>query len=281
MNDNYVYPDMAIKLSEYIKKRHEAGAYLYADSMRDFARLLNNDLYSICEDRHCDLTLGEDIAVTKESWQLRKQHLLETNYGFNKVSCLQGNIGYLMITEFYNSDNTIEVMDQVFDEIADVDALIIDLRENEGGSTDIVTMLCSYFFNDPVHIFSIENPRTGKITETWTTKEVKGKKIIDVPIYILISGKTFSAAECFAYTLQTLKKAIVIGQYSAGGAHPTKSFVIKEFSIVFDVPVHNLINPITRTNWERTGIRPDVEIHYLEAFDKAIELARIQIRTLN
>jgi len=78
--------------------------------------------------------------------------------------------------------------------------------------------------------------------------------------------------------MQTLNKAIVIGQNSARGAHPTKSYVIKEFSIVFDVPVHNILNPVTGTNWERTGVQPDVQVQNSKAFERVIELARIQIR---
>ena len=72
--------------------------------------------------------------------------------------------------------------------------LIVILMPDPLRSPDIVEVLCSYFFDDPIHLFSIENPRKGEVTDTWTTKEVKGKKIIDVPVNILISEKTFSAA---------------------------------------------------------------------------------------
>ena len=42
----------------------------------------------------------------------------------------------------------------------------------------------------------------------------------DVPVYVLTSNKTFSAAEEFTYNLKNLKRATIIGETTGGGAHP-------------------------------------------------------------
>ena len=109
--------------------------------------------------------------------------------------------------------------------------------------------------------------------EEFWTMDVKGKRLPDVPLFILTSDRTFSAAEEFSYNMQTQKRATLIGETTGGGANPGGGMPINEKMMVF-IPTGRAINPITGTNWEGVGVVPEVKVPVEEALDKATELAK-------
>jgi hypothetical protein len=153
--------------------------------------------------------------------------------------------------------------------LANTDALIIDLRQNGGGGPQSVVLLCSYLFDKkPVHLNDLYWRKGNRTEEFWTLKEVAGKRYLGRDVYLLTSRRTFSAAEEFAYDLQNLKRVTIVGERTGGGAHPGGGVPVAEHFVVF-IPSGRAINPITKTNWEGIGVKPDVEV----AADKALETA--------
>jgi C-terminal processing protease CtpA/Prc len=163
--------------------------------------------------------------------------------------------------------------------VANTDALIFDVRQNGGGSPEMVALISSYLFGDkPVHLNSIYQ-REGNRTEDFFTKPtVLGKKYGDKDVYVLTSNRTFSAAEEFTNNLKALKRATIVGETTGGGANPGGMFRLDEHFGIF-VPTGRAINPITKTNWEGTGVKPDVEVSkelalktaHLMALNKVVE----------
>ena len=96
------------------------------------------------------------------------------------------------------------------------------------------------------------------------------------PLYILTSRRTFSAAEAFAYNLQALGRATIVGEVTGGGAHPFEYRRVHPHFAV-DLPEGKSVNPITGTNWEGVGVKPDVPVPPDEALSRALELARAAI----
>ncbi len=157
---------------------------------------------------------------------------------------------------------------------ADADALIVDLRNNNGGSPETVSLVASYLFDDkPVHLVDIYERETNKTTQSWTHAKVAGKRFGGTkPVYVITSNRTFSGGEELAYDLQTLKRATLIGETTGGGAHPTKRVSIDEW-FALAVPFATSISPITHGNWEGTGVVPDVPTSADAALDEAVKRA--------
>lgn len=172
---------------------------------------------------------------------------------------------------FYPSQYSKNVVASVMGFLANCDAIIIDLRQNGGGDPDGVRLICSYFFDsNPVHLNDLYYRPEDKTEEYWTLKEVDGKRMPDVDVYVLTSNYTFSGAEEFTYNLKNLKRATIVGETTGGGAHPGGIMAVNNNFVMF-VPNGRAINPITKTNWEGTGVTPDVEV----SADKALETARL------
>jgi len=91
-------------------------------------------------------------------------------------------------------------------------------------------------------------------------------------MYVLTSGKTFSAAEEFAFDLQQLKRGTVVGARTRGGANPGVLQLIGAHFGVF-VPNEAAVGPVTGGNWEGVGVTPDVAVEAADALGKAHRLA--------
>jgi C-terminal processing protease CtpA/Prc len=154
--------------------------------------------------------------------------------------------------------------------LANTDAVIIDLRYNGGGVPGVGLLLSSYFFERPVHLHSIEwrEPGGRRIEQFWTLPFVPGPRFLQQPLFVLTSDRTMSAAESFAYSLQAVGRAKVVGEVSAGGGHAGGEVSLGRGFVAF-IPTGRAVNPTTRTNWEGTGVRPDVLVDEQDALRTA------------
>ena len=193
------------------------------------------------------------VQATRESWS---QRLARQNYGFDQIKILDSNIGYLSFWGF--ADLTADLKAKITSALtflAGVDALIIDLRENGGGSAESVRYLSSHFIEGKVHLNSFYNRPTQTTQEFWTLPEISNPNFEKLPLYILISNKTFSAAEEFAYNFKHLDRAIILGEPSKGGANPWQWFNLPN-NYRIALPVSMAVNPVTKRNWEGVGVQP-------------------------
>jgi C-terminal processing protease CtpA/Prc len=152
-------------------------------------------------------------------------------------------------------------------------AIIFDLRDNEGGSPEMVAFVASYLFDHPTHLEDLYNRSEHSTLQSWTLSPVEGNQLANKPVFVLTSAETFSGGEEFAYDLKMLKRATVVGETTAGAAHMVRQRRIDgHFSI--RVPDTRPINPISKTNWESTGVTPDVRVNASEALATAKRLAQ-------
>jgi C-terminal processing protease CtpA/Prc len=186
------------------------------------------------------------------------------------VEVLRGNIGYLNLTAFWRSNEGAEVLSNAMRLLSRADALIIDMRENLGGSPDTVIVLASHLLAPDVPLFEIV-PRSGSPTQFRTTKieSADDKR----RVYVLVSRRTFSAGEGFAFLMQERQRATVVGETTAGAANPGGSHRVND---TFDVTIPNGLvrGAVTGGNWEGTGVTPDVAAKASDALRVAHDHAR-------
>ncbi|WP_177186649.1 S41 family peptidase [Paenibacillus sp. CF384] len=214
--------------------------------------------------------LAEDKPTLNE--ELRKQELAFDNYGFYKVERLQGNIGYLDLHALAPPELAGETAVSAMNFLANTSGMIIDLRQCGGWSPYMVTFLSSYLLSEtPVHLNDFYW-RYADVTQSfWSTPYVSGKRFgPHKPVFVLTSKQTFSASEEFAYDLQAIERATVVGEITGGGAHPGEVHRLNHYFEVF-IPKGRAINPVTKSNWEGTGVIPDIEVSQEQAFDIAYD----------
>lgn len=276
---NYVFEDVAKKTTAHLNKQLKAGYFDEYQDIKTFAEALTKEVQVINKDKHMRIRPSPPYeAPDNTPEQLVEQHLHRLGQtrsnaaGFKAVKKLDGNIGYIDLRGFADVQAGAPMADRSMAILEGSDAMIIDLRKNGGGSPAMVQYLCSYFFGERVHLNSLYWRRGDRTDEFWTLDEVGGKKLPNIPLFVLTSPRTFSAAEEFSYNMQTQKRATLVGETTGGGANPGGGFRVNADLTVF-IPTGAAINPITGTNWEGVGVVPEVKTNTEETLDKAISLA--------
>ena len=192
------------------------------------------------------------------------------------MEILEGNIGYLKFDFFADPDECGPTAIAAMNFLAHVDAIIFDLRENGGGDPRMVAFVSTYLFDNPTHLNDLYDRKKDETTQYWTLPYVPGTRLADTPAFVLTSKGTFSGAEEFTYNLKNLKRATIIGETTGGGAHPVSGHRIDDHFMI-GVPFARAVNPISKTNWEGTGVAPDVEAKAADALDVAKKMASSKV----
>ena len=276
LNESYVFPDAAKKMGDAVRDRQKRGEYDAVTNGMTFAALLTTHFQDVSHDKHLRVNFTPPRRGSAPQPQGTPAPLgprTAEQCGFVKTETLAGNVGYLKFNGFASPSVCGSVAGAAMTQLAGVDALIIDLRDNGGGDPAMVAFISSYLLSKPTHLNDLWTRSTNSTQEFWTSKDVTGKRLPDdKPVFLLTSKRTFSGAEEFTYNLKSLKRATVIGETTGGGAHPVAGQRIDD-RFVIGVPFARAINPITKTNWEGTGVDADVKV----PADEALEIAKKMI----
>ncbi|GLY49731.1 interphotoreceptor retinoid-binding protein [Lentzea sp. NBRC 102530] len=274
----YVFPDTANEIAKVLRARLDEGAYSTVDDDEAFAAAVTADLQSVNGDKH--LRLLYSAAEVPESDQesawdpvAYRKEAEQDAFGIRKLERLEGNVGLLELSLLHDADIATPAIIAAMNLIAHTDALIIDLRKNGGGDPHTVALVCSYLFDEPVHLNDIYNRPDDTTQQFWTLPHVPGPKFGGKkPVYVLTSSRTFSGAEELSYNLQQNERATLIGETTKGGAHPGDRYRVGPH-LKSSIPNGRAINPISGTNWEGVGVVPHIQVPADEAFAVAYEKA--------
>jgi len=281
LNNVYVFPDVAKDMEKLVRKNFKEGNYKAITTLIEFTERLTTDLRSVSKDKHLTIRPSlhrdpnkDDSPSPEEEKKQRLERLRKDNFGFKKVELLPGNIGYVDFRYFaeagFGEAGATAIAAMNF--IAHADAIIFDLRQNGGGDPSMIQLISSYLFEEPVHLNSFYIRKTDEMQQFWTQGYVSGPKMTSIPVYVLTSSFTFSGAEEFTYNLKNMKRGTIIGETTGGGAHPVDQRVFKNLNITMFLPFGRAVNPITKTNWEGTGIEPHIKV----PANQALLVARIE-----
>ncbi|MCX6574450.1 MAG: S41 family peptidase, partial [Candidatus Aminicenantes bacterium] len=225
----YVLEDKSKGFADAFRAKCAAGAYDALTDAKIFAETVTADLIAISHDKHLNfrVMIPSDVGE-KASGSLHHpvryfRLRLKENVGFQKLEWIEPGIGYIDLRRFYSFDQAKDMAVAAMTFLSNARAIIIDVRENGGGSGDY---LSSYFLPYPTQLSGSFARQTGALTESWTRRDIGVEPRLDVPIFVLTGPNTFSASEAYAYDMQALKRARLVGEPTKGGAHSTDVYGI-------------------------------------------------------
>ena len=243
-----------------------------------FATTVTAWLRSESGDGHLGLSYsGEPIAESGgeagfSAAEMERWYGAHLNHGVERIERFEGNIMLLDLRVFPPPAMAGDVLAAAMNVVAQADALIIDLRRN-GGGAETANLVMGYLLDGGRPLSGTYDRPTDTHHASVSPAWVPGRRFgTTKPLFILTSRRTFSAAEAVAYDLQALRRAVIVGEVTGGGAHPYEyRRVHRHFAL--DLPEGRSVNPITGGNWQGVGVQPDVAV----PADQALELARARL----
>jgi hypothetical protein len=262
----YVSADTAALIADRLRARLRAGAYDTASVPARFAELVTNDLRAVNGDLHLGLRHLGGGAATPGG---RGTPARSANYGLTRVEILPGNVGYLEITGFQGAPGVEEAVADALRFLSRTDALIVDVRRNGGGSGDMSHLVFSHFLGEtPVPTIRVVERGTGRDEVRQSVARVPGPRRPDVPLYVLTSQGTGSAAEEFTFVLKNQGRATVVGDRTAGAGHMVRGVPVPH-GFVASISITRVTDPKTGREWERDGVQPDLRVPAERALEAA------------
>jgi hypothetical protein len=279
----YIDRAVAQKVADALLAHKGTGHDDALDALTDgkaFADLLTRQMRDVSHDMHL-IVVHSEVPLperaprpTPEGLARYRTAMAQENCRFERVEILAHNIGYLKLNFFPDTSVCQSTATAVMTSLNHVDAIIFDLRDNAGGFPGMVSLIASYLFDHPEYLY---NPREAPTQQSWTQSPVPGNRLADKPVYVLTSAKTISGAEQFCYDLKMLKRATLVGERTRGEAHAGGWHRINDhFGIA--IPETRAINPFSKTDWEGTGVEPDVKVNVADALVTAEKLAESNLQ---
>ena len=279
LRQDYVDPEVGAAAADALEADLQSGRFAEVLEGQAFAEAVSARLQGLTGDGHLNIEFSvkalELNAPAEESFgaaEMERFYGAHLNFGVETVGRLEGNVGYLDLRVFAPIEMGAETVIAAMNVVAHTDALVIDLRENGGGIGDMADLVASYLFDGERRpLTGVYDRPTDTLTQRYTQPHVPGLRYGEgKPAYVLISKKTFSAAEALAYNLQALKRVTVVGEVSGGGAHPFEYLPIHPHFVLWSVTAKS-VNPITGSNWQGVGVKPDIEVPADRALEAALE----------
>jgi carboxyl-terminal processing protease len=153
-----------------------------------------------------------------------------------RLKVLEGNVGYVALDSF-GDQKLVKEFEDIFPEIEKTSALILDLRNNGGGSSEIGWDILAHLTDKP---FTIPAWRTTEYhpsfrawglgpqsyTEPDGARAPKAGKFYAKPVVVLTSARTFSAAEDFCVGFDYMKRGAIIGEPTGGSTGQPLPFTL-------------------------------------------------------
>ncbi|WP_439636122.1 S41 family peptidase [Oceanicaulis sp.] len=280
LHAHYVYPERVDQVTTEVGEILRALPASERDTPEELADVMGLALVEATGDLH--FALGADrnwVAAYRdqetgedEIYQQDLQWERSTNHGLHTLSILEGNVGYLRFDYFADPEKAYDSLVASMQFLAHVDALIIDLRYNRGGYMETGQLLSSYLFesDDTATFLEFFYNEDGERIERshWVLPALPGERHPDTPVMILNGATTFSAAEWMAFSLQELGRATLVGEVTAGGAHPVDRFVLND-ELWIQIPIGLVSSPVSGSDFEGVGVEPDIAVPGRDALEVA------------
>lgn len=265
----------AQKAADALRAHEKQGDDDSATNALKFSRLATRQMREATGDHELELLYSGNVIPERPPGPppplpaAYRDEMRRVNCFFERVEILPDNVGYLKLNGFPDASVCGPTATAAMATLNGANALIFDLRDNRGGFPNMVSQIEAYLFYHPEYLYC---PLENTSAESWTHSPVAGNKLANKPVYVLTSPRTISAAEEFTYNLKMLKRATLVGESTAGGAHAANLHSIGDNFYVATVEVR-AINPYSKSDWNGTGVEPDIKVNAPDALKAALKLA--------
>jgi hypothetical protein len=271
----YVFREVGERVGAHLRERAAAGHYAAAPSAAELAPLVTADLQATNGDRHLRLKYHADeipdLPSTEMVTAMIRTQAAASLGGVARVERLPGNVAWLELGPLlFPPRMAAGAVGGALQLVAAADALVLDLRNTVGGDPAMVAFVCTYLFDEPVHLIDIYERDGDRTFPSWTLPLVPGDRFGGTkPVYVLTSATTFSGGEELAYDLQQHGRATIVGERTGGGAHPRVGVRLHPH-LELTVPTGRASHPVTGENWEGVGVTPDIAVPAADALAAAL-----------
>ena len=271
----YVDLKMGEKIGEYLKAQLKSGVFNNLSQPDSLAKRMTRELRSVNGDLHLYVLHKPKDDTSKNKAKVEKRKSL--NYGIVELKILEENIGYIKVKSFSNWDyyhETRSMITSAMKFLEDTNTIIFDVRDNGGGVPQLVAFMISYLYPPQrVHLAQYTHRYNNSGYGLYTEENIPGKRLPNIPVFVLVNEKSGSAAEEFAYFLKHRKRATIVGKTTMGAGYGTMWHRLND-EFIISISSEEDINPITGTNFEKVGVIPHVKTKEHQTLPKAIELAK-------
>lgn len=267
LQQNYIFPDRLAVITAELDKQVQPGPVEADDFAADLARELvraSGDLhfavaFSPDEVAAYHLAKANGDAIT----QTQRDHERRENFGFVDARRLDGSLAYIRFDFFADPQDAQEIAAGAMRFAEGAEGLIFDLRYNNGGVLEMAQFLMSYLYpagkDQEFFDYNYTDQGVRVNRSQWSLPAVPGRRSADIPVVVLTGSTSFSAAEWMAFSLQKLGRATVIGEQTAGGAHPVTRVPVDD-RFMLQTPFGQIRDPVNGQDFEGVGVTPDIAV---------------------
>ncbi len=272
IDQKYVLADVATQSAAIVRGKLKQGAFFqHCSDTQTFAKDMTKQLRAILNDGHIFVEYAPNSSEAGEDDWLEtwRDGAPGRGFGVKQVERLKDNISYLHLTDFYEFQTANKALTAAFELVDSSDGLILDLRQNPGGSPETEWPVQWTFMAPGSTIPLHRETRHGKKPDLKEPSLQWPRYGTERPLAIIVDKTTFSAPEAVAYSLQAQGRAVVFGTPSGGGAHMLGDAVSLTGGWHIVIPETRPYSPHTGGNWEGAGVIPDIETSKEDAVEAA------------
>lgn len=279
LRERFAFRERGIAAANQIEAMERRGEFRDARSAAELLALIDSKVVPLVNDQHFRVRYfgpeavagfteapptAEELAAFHEEVRLRGSEIPDVRW-------LPGNVGYLRITLLLDTPPGVEKLAAAMGMLSETGALIIDVRGTPGGEPAGVANVIGHLVSERTPTVRVETAFDPSLDRTFHA-EPRTPGFTGKPVFVLVDEGTGSGAEEFAYDLQVMQRAVLVGQTTSGAANPGGYRPLSGGFVAF-IPMQIVSHTVTGSNWEGTGVRPDVEVPAEQALEHAHRLA--------
>lgn len=261
LETGYVYPDRGAALARHLRAWWREAVDV-PTSPGPFAEAVTAAMRVHTPDKHLRLILAGTPS---------RDEAAASAHGVRRVEVLNRNVGLLELHHFDAPDEAGPALAAAMQLMAPTRALVLDFRAHRGGHSDTEGLFAGFFCAEPALITTFFERGDPVGRQMWSAAFVPAPRYLERPVIVLTSAVTGSGAESTAHFLQSSGRATLVGETTAGAAHPGRFVAVHPLLHLF-VASGRPESGVTGTNWEGVGVVPDHPVPASDALNAALAL---------